>query len=125
MKALSLKQPWAELVVMGRKSIELRTWNTKFRGEFLVHASGNADEKKCREFNIKNPLKGSIIGSAELESVKIYRTEDELRTDDALHLGTGFHSKYPIYGFILKNPKRISPIKWKGFLGFFNVDFKC
>ena len=38
-KCLSLKQPYADLVVSGKKTIELRTWNTKFRGEFLVHAS--------------------------------------------------------------------------------------
>ena len=39
MKALSLKQPFAELVVEGKKKIELRNWNTKFRGDFFIHAS--------------------------------------------------------------------------------------
>ncbi len=34
-KCLSLKQPYAELTVSGKKTIELRTWNTKFRGEFF------------------------------------------------------------------------------------------
>ena len=38
MKCLSLKQPYAELLVSGKKTIELRIWNTKFRGEFLMHA---------------------------------------------------------------------------------------
>ncbi|MDD4353280.1 MAG: ASCH domain-containing protein, partial [Candidatus Nanoarchaeia archaeon] len=27
-KVLSLKQPWAELVASGKKTIELRKWNT-------------------------------------------------------------------------------------------------
>src|ERR1041385_6407776 len=32
-KALSLKQPWAELMVQGKKTVELRNWKTKFRGD--------------------------------------------------------------------------------------------
>lgn len=40
MKVISLLQPWASLVVMGHKKIETRSWNTKYRGEILIHASG-------------------------------------------------------------------------------------
>ena len=39
MKCLSLKQPFAELLISGKKTVELRKWNTKFRGKFLIHAS--------------------------------------------------------------------------------------
>jgi hypothetical protein len=43
MKCLSIKQPWAwaicNLPKEYRKDIENRTWNTKYRVEFLVHAS--------------------------------------------------------------------------------------
>ena len=41
MKCLSVCQPFAELIVQGKKTVELRKWNTKFRGEFLVHAAKN------------------------------------------------------------------------------------
>ncbi len=44
-KALSLRQPYAELVVIGKKSIELRTWSTKYRGEFLIHAAKTVHHK--------------------------------------------------------------------------------
>ena len=60
MKAISLKQPWASLIVSGRKTIELRTWNTKFRGEFYIHASkttdghGNAGVQSQRPTERKN-----------------------------------------------------------------------
>lgn len=37
--ALSLRQPWAWVVVHGGKNIENRKWPTKFRGPFLVHAA--------------------------------------------------------------------------------------
>lgn len=39
MKALAIKQPWAYLLAHGIKKVENRTWNTKFRGEVLIHAS--------------------------------------------------------------------------------------
>ena len=39
MKALSIKQPWADLIVSGVKDIENRTWKTNFRGRVYVHAS--------------------------------------------------------------------------------------
>jgi hypothetical protein len=39
MKALSLTQPWAWLVVHGGKDVENRVWNTHYRGRFLIHAA--------------------------------------------------------------------------------------
>ena len=50
MKALSLKQPFAELIVSGKKTIELRNWNTKFRGKFLIHASKIPDSEAMKRF---------------------------------------------------------------------------
>jgi len=45
MKALSLPQPWAMLVIMGVKEIEKRSWSTAYRGPMLIHASkGKAGE---------------------------------------------------------------------------------
>lgn len=43
MKALSLRQPWAWLVAAGYKTIETRTWSSKYRGPLLIHASGKWD----------------------------------------------------------------------------------
>lgn len=39
---LSIKQPWADLIVTGIKNIENRTWKTKHRGKIYVHASGKS-----------------------------------------------------------------------------------
>ena len=43
MKAISIRQPWAWLIAHGYKHHENRTWNTKFRGEFLIHAGKGFD----------------------------------------------------------------------------------
>lgn len=41
MKALTLWQPWASLVAMGKKSVETRCWSTKYRGELAIHSAVN------------------------------------------------------------------------------------
>lgn len=43
MKVISLLQPWATLVVIGAKKIETRSWNTKYTGTILIHASKRWD----------------------------------------------------------------------------------
>lgn len=43
MKALSILQPWAWLIVHGPKDVENRVWATPYRGPFLVHAGKGFD----------------------------------------------------------------------------------
>lgn len=38
MKALSVLQPWAFLLVGGEKTVENRTWCLRYRGPLLIHA---------------------------------------------------------------------------------------
>ena len=38
MKVLTIKQPWAELIINGHKCYEFRSWKTKYRGKILIHA---------------------------------------------------------------------------------------
>jgi ASCH domain len=48
MKALSVRQPWAWLIVQGFKGIENRTWQTSFRGTVLIHAGMRIDQEANR-----------------------------------------------------------------------------
>ena len=41
MKALSIKQPWANLIASGEKTIETRTWATAYRGELALCSSAS------------------------------------------------------------------------------------
>lgn len=124
MKALSLKQPWAELVVNGKKKIEIRKWNTKFRGEFLIHASLSPDSEAMKKFEFsENSLAlGAIIGKAKLLDVKHYKNSEEFEKDSALHLAT---SNWGNTGFILENPLKFKvPIPAKGKLNFWEFEGK-
>ena len=88
MKCLSIKQPYAELLVSGKKTIELRTWNTKFRGEFLIHASKKIDKKVVKGITIdaNSIITGAIIGKAILYDVKFYENRNLFLKDRYKHL---------------------------------------
>jgi len=118
MKTLSLKQPFAELVVSGKKTIELRNWNTKFRGDFLIHASKVPDKQAMKQFGFTDLPLGMIVGKAKLVDVKHYPNKEEHKKDAALHLAD---DDWGSYGFVLENAERIDPIPAKGMLGFWEA----
>jgi hypothetical protein len=79
MKALSIRQPWAWLIVHGWKNIENRCWPTQERGRFLIHASKSMSAEEydaCAAFVAKFPAvklpppsdlpRGGIVGEAVL-----------------------------------------------------------
>src|SRR5690349_14501124 len=45
MKALSIRQPWAWLIVNGHKPVENRSWPTKYTGKLLIHAGQRFEPK--------------------------------------------------------------------------------
>jgi hypothetical protein len=123
LKCLSVSQPFADLIISGKKIIELRNWNTNFRGEFLIHAPIKIRTEDCKRLKINEKLvTGAIIGKAELYEVKKYNSNKEIKADQKFHLASkNFHDR--TYGFMLKNSKSLRiPIPYKGQLGFFEID---
>lgn len=111
MKALSIKQPWAHLIIHGGKDIENRKWSTKFRGRFLVHASKEIDEEAMIAYVQMGLVRehcvtGAIIGSVEIIDCV---TESE---------SPWFQGPY---GFVLRNPLIKIPVPLKGQLKFFEA----
>lgn len=122
--ALSIRQPWAWMIIHGGKNVENRSWSTRFRGPVLIHAAKGmtVDEYlEAREFanNIwsvsgkpeaakgitgNNLERGGIIGVAEI-------------------VGCVTESKSPWfvgdYGFTIANPRPLPFHPCKGSLGFF------
>jgi len=126
MKCLSLKQPFADLLAHGEKTIELRKWNSSFRAEFLIHASKNIDIESCErlDMNSNNFTIGAIIGSAFLYDVKEYSNEQEFEKDRHKHFSviTKYFEGYR-YGFFIRDEKMLkNPIPYPGKLRFFEVD---
>lgn len=130
MKVLSLKQPYADLIVNGEKRIELRKWNTKFRGEFLIHASKGIDKEECkiRNIDLSKFVAGAIIGKVTIVDVKKYNTIEEIlkdKKDFHIHFQAERWFVIPMYGFKLENPIKFDkPIFCKGQLGFWDFNMK-
>ena len=123
-KCLSLKQPYAELLVSGKKTIEVRKWNTKFRGQFLVHASKNIDEEACKRLKIDQAklVIGAIVGQANIYDVISYQSKNSFLKDKNKHFASSDYDN-PKYGFLVNQTKRFEiPIPIRGKLGFFNVE---
>lgn len=121
MKALSLKQPYAELILQGKKKIELRKWNTHFRGDFLIHSSLTPDTNAMQKFGFKELPLGFIVGKVNLIDVKHYTNKNEFNKDKSLHLA---NSDFGEYGLMLKDVRRVNPISAKGQLNFWEFDLE-
>lgn len=127
MKCLSLKEPYAELLVSGKKTIELRNWNTAFRGKFLIHASKNVDKERSESLGIdyKMLINGAIIGTAILYNVKQYKSELELERDKNKHYAYIKKFGFCRYGLMIRSAHRFrSSVPYRGHLNFFEVEYR-
>lgn len=117
MKALSIRQPWAWLIINGYKDIENRNWPTNFRGRVYVHAGKKMDPgwftdllQEVTAQNIQLPDEyplGAIVGEVDIIGCVTQSTSPWFRGP---------------YGFLLRNPEAYeNPIPYRGRLGFFNV----
>ena len=69
MKVLTIKQPWATLIMQGNKRFEFRSWQTKYRGELLIHAGKEIDKeavKRLSKYLPKELPQGKILGKVTL-----------------------------------------------------------
>lgn len=68
MKVLTIREPWASLIVNGYKEYEFRSWKTNYRGKILIHAGLSFDASIAKRFDKYNLQyqKGVIIGEADL-----------------------------------------------------------
>jgi hypothetical protein len=104
--------------VQGRKTIETRTWNTRFRGTFYIHAARKVNERAAKLLGVKKFQTGALIGKATLVSVKKYKDKKEFQKDAKKHLAL---SSYKPYGYLLTDTRRIKPVPCRGQLNFFDV----
>lgn len=117
---LSIKQPFADLIASGKKTIELRSWNTSFRGEFFIHASKIPNSEACRRLKVdlEYLVFGAVIGKATLTDVKIYITKKSFQEDRDKHLAK--RRDFYQFGFMLKDAEIFKrPIPIPGDLRFF------
>jgi hypothetical protein len=116
-KCISVQQPFASLIVDGRKLIEFRSWRTNFRGRVAIHASkGKYRGKLLPLLNTQiTPYQtGSIIGFVQLVDCRSISAMDE---ELALVRADGYR-----FSWIFEKPKAlVRPIEAIGRLGLYNI----
>ncbi len=112
--ALSIKQPWAALLVQGRKTIEVRRWTTRRRGLVLIHAARVPDARPegwrhvGPDLESVARLNGGILGVAVLRDVLTYRTSAGFVADQAKHFNEpGWFEESGLYGLVFAQAARV------------------
>ena len=135
MKALSIKQPWAEMIRRGMKKIEVRSWQTSYRGDLLICSSAKPDNWLTMLPNVIHPTRGvwcdapdpdnsdfeyfykfgHALFIAELYDIKPMTAEHE--TDACCESSPGY------YSWMLRNVRPIQPFPVKGQLKIFEINY--
>lgn len=104
LKALCLRQPWANLITTGRKTIETRKWSTTYRGDILICTS-------------KTPAiepHGKAVAIATLYHIEKMKVEHEKNAMTKIYDRA--------YSWFLKDIILIEPFPIKGQLSLFEVE---
>ena len=134
MKAISLQNPWAQLVVSGFKTVEAKTWTTDYRGELLICSKARSDkslEKAVLDVIEEETdlafeqseffVNGAVLGKVQLVDVRPL-TEDDLEESwmDPAELEA---AEMPLYAWVFDNAEPIAePIEVKGKPRLFDVE---
>jgi hypothetical protein len=114
MKTLSVRQPYAWLIVAGFKTIENRTWRTNYRRPLQIHASKTLDASEIAKIEAafgvvidRSALhRGGIVGRVTLVDVV---------TSSSSPWFTG------PFGWVLASPRMLRFTPWRGARGLFDT----
>ena len=128
MKVLTIKEPFATLIMNKTKYIETRSWKTNYRGELYIHAgiaklSNEVKQRKelSKLYNEEELNYGNIICKCNLVDC-IYMTEEFIKQEKEKNYNNFISGRYEVgrYAWVLDNIEVIKPIKVKGKLGIWN-----
>lgn len=126
MKALTLTQPWATLVISGAKRIETRSWPTAYRGRIAIHAAKGMPRwarEACYEIYFARALddrhwdelpRGCVIGTVDIIDCRPTESFDDVIMPAEREMGDFAPGRF---GWVLANPIPITPVPAGGALG--------
>jgi hypothetical protein len=103
-KCLSVKQPWANIIASGQKTIETRLWATRYRGEIVIVSSLKPNIAPA----------GFAMAIASLIDCRPMTTEDEVSAKCEKYHGA--------FAWVLTNIRPIIPVPVRGSLGIYEAD---
>ena len=133
MKCLTVRQPWAWLIIHGGKDIENRTWRTHYTGPLLIHAA--ATRPTFQEYKDACELQGAatrcITAQCGAKPPLYFPSSDELVYGAIIGrvCMTGCVNDSPSpwamrgeWHWLLANPEPLDPIPYIGRQGLFEVE---
>ncbi|NLC48509.1 MAG: ASCH domain-containing protein [Tenericutes bacterium] len=123
MKALTIKEPWASLIIEGHKKYEFRSWKTNYRGKIYIHAGQTIEKEYLKKFDKYNITysKGEIIGEAYITDCILVNKDFNNKLIKENHNIYGNNDHTNEYAWKLENIKKYkNKIKIKGQLGLWN-----
>jgi hypothetical protein len=103
-KAISVRQPAANKIAAGEKTIEIRTWTTHYRGDLLIVSSASPKIEPA----------GCALCIVRLADVRPMTKDDEV---------AACCSWDPTYiSWVLTDIRRIEPFPVKGRLGIYEIE---
>lgn len=115
MRALSVRQPFAELIALGIKTLEIRSWMTTHRGPMLI-CSGGAWHRLGVSLHGKIGARGVTVCVVDLIDVRPMTESDRA--------AAGLPEDFDVFGqfaWVLGNPRRVSARPMLGRLSLFDV----
>ncbi len=116
MKAISIKQPWAWLILEGIKPVENRSWKFVHRGPLLIHASKTIDYEGYGwvETNF------SGIGMPSVINLKTGGIIGKVNVTDCVtsHPSPWFCGPF---GLVMEDPEKLDYVQFRGMPGLFDV----
>lgn len=126
MKVLTIRQPWATLIIQQNKRFEFRSWKTDYRGEILIHAGQTIDKEameRLKKYLPDTTPTGKILGKVKLiDCIKTTpEFRDELKKENKdIYQQSMFKEEYAWQLELIE--KFDKPIDIKGKLGLWNYE---
>jgi hypothetical protein len=130
MKALTIIQPYAELIAKGSKLVENREWFTPYRGQIAIHAGmgkrydGYSVDEMCQNYGVpmSDIVFGAVIAKAKIVACLHIDAINKLGPEHDFGWVKDHSHTHGTYCWILDEIKRIEPIYIKGALGLWEWD---
>ena len=113
-RALSVRQPFPELIAEGLKTLEIRSRATHYRGPLLIIAGGQW-HKEGKAFWGRLGLRGVAVCIVDLVDCRPVTEND---SDAACVDCAGVEG----FAWVLANPRRVEPVPMKGQLSMFTPE---
>lgn len=130
MKVLTVKQPWAWLILHGGKDVENRTWPTNVRGRVAIHTSSRVEELECRSALLHMATYGLRSNEREVwrwVNTRLLVAGAIIGTVEVVSCVTSSSSPWFVgpYGFVLRDPIVLPrPIPCKGKQGWWEYSLE-